>query len=280
MGSQAPRAPPDAYEANIGMPKKPKNESTISPNALKAIQEAWPHDIVEMPHPLDLDDEDEDRHLASVFEDLRDRLSAIEGASLMSERASDGTSPQDKPPPKPSFWDDDDAWLEGGFDEPEASYHLFFLGLTDPAVQFETESEEPVDYDDEDAGMHLVKGAGTVGCAIAVSLVAPVALIVPDQMEHYDDGSHSNPSIDVHIFDLDGTPMDMDDFIRNEHSQEAYDLICELRNEITDVLQSLGITVLPKDDAEKPAPWLKERLRQRLRRRPRSGPHRQAKPWR
>jgi len=232
-------------------------ESNIRADILEAIRKAWPRDVVEMLAHFAYDDGEEQQcYLAEVFDELRRGLASIKGASLMYERAADGTSPQHQTQRHPSLWDDDDDLpMDDG--EPDASYHLFFLGLRAPEAQFETESQEPVDYDDEDAEMKLVNGTGSVGCAVAVSLVAPLALIVPDSIEQYDSGTHTCPSIDPHIFHIDGGPMDMDDFIRNEHSHEAYDLICELRNEITGVLESLGISVLAKDEAEKPAPWLK-----------------------
>ena len=239
--------------------RKECTEPPIRPDILEAIRAAWPNGVVEMPSPLDLDFEDEDRYLAGVFEELRGGLSAIKGASIMYERESDGTSPEDSAGAPRMLWDDDDddSWEMGGFDEPNASYHLFFLGLTDPKLKFETESEELVDHGEEPPDTQLVKGTGTVGCLVAVSLVAPLALIVPDQVEQYDDGSIPCPDIGPHVFHVNGGPVDMDEFIRVEHGQEAYDRICELRTEITTVLESVKIAVLPKDEAEKPIPWLK-----------------------
>ena len=242
------------------MTRTPDDESTIRPDILEAIREAWPNGVVEMPPPFALDDEDEDCYLVGVFDELHDGLSAIKGASIMHERASDGTSPEDRASAQRMLWDDDDdddPWAMGGSDEIDASYHIFFLGLTDPKMKFETESEELVDHDEEPPETQLVKGTGTVGCLVAVSLVAPLALIVPDQMEQFDDGSRPCPDIGPHVFHVNGGPMDMDEFIRVEHGQEAYDRVCELRTEITTVLESVKIAVLPADEAEKPVSWLK-----------------------
>lgn len=114
-----------------------------------------------------------------VYLQLRTELGRIENASLYFERDPDGG-------PGWTVASDD-----GEDDDLSYSYYLFFLSYR--GLDFEAEGE----FLDQDGIAHQVEGTGRAGCSVAVSMVAPVAAVVLQTIEEYEDGSCSIPDIDT-----------------------------------------------------------------------------------
>ena len=234
------------------------DETDIREDILEAIHTAFPDGTVDMPF------DDEECHLAYVFDELRAKLAAIEGTHIPYERKPYGGSE----------WEEDAGPEESLADSsgPSSSYHLFFVGLSDAKFRYQTETDDP-DYDSEERGFDLrdiegdeepgedrvggtVRGEGTPGCVTAVSLVAPFALIEMGTMEHYDTGGYTVPDIGPRFFSESGEPVDSDIGVRETVGEEAYARLCQLRDEIAGRLDSVGIAVLPREEGAKPATFL------------------------
>ena len=79
---------------------------------------------------------------------------------------------------------------------PGRAYQLLFLALRDEPFRYATE-----DMVEDEAGVQTrVQGIGRIGCTVAVSLLAPVAMVKFGDMEQLDDGSQILPQIDDNIF--------------------------------------------------------------------------------
>ena len=220
------------------MHNKKRKAANIGKDILDAIHKAFPNGIVEMSIRFD------ESYLRDIYPKLKMELSRIEGAELSYERDAKGgprgeesSDPEEDPP----------DWSEQC-----SSYNLFFVGLTDQRFQYEYESEEP----DEDGNMHKVEGIGMIGCTVAVSLLAPYALIKLRCYERFEGGGETCPDIEHQIFSLEGGPIEMENHFRETMGEEAVQSIQALRATITKVLESFGITPLPREDEEKPVPRL------------------------
>jgi hypothetical protein len=232
---------------------KRRINSTIREDLLEALDNAFPHDTIELWYSSD------ESYLDDVCEELRANLSQLETASLDYERDWQGDEPrfEDMQGVLPFRFE------EGDLDEDEPvpgdpledlcySYHLFFLGLKEDKFHYECENEI---LEEEDV-RETVYGTGTVGCAIGISLFAPFAVIMPSSMETNDYGPSLYPDIDPCIFDLDFKPVDMTEHFREMIGDEGVQALGQLRTQIISILESFGIELLPDEEAEKPVPWL------------------------
>ncbi len=64
---------------------------------------------------------------------------------------------------------------------------------------------------DEDGELRRLSGEGRIGCSVGVSLVAPFAVGALAEMECFENGSRSEPDIELHIYSLDGKKIDPGD---------------------------------------------------------------------
>ena len=232
--------------------------SEIREDILAAIRRIHPGRIV------DIDCDVDDSYLWNVYSEIQDGLSEIEGATLPYEREWEGNPDWEGR----SNWDDDeDSWEDLPMEEELiSSYHLFFLELTEVDFKFTIENDEDDeweddeddedDWDDEEGGRRR-KGTGTVGCAVAVSVLTPFALIEFSDRVAFDDGSLSEPDIFSHVFDVGGEPVDMGAYFQESMGDRTVQRLASLREDITRILKTQGVTVVPAEEAKKPVPWLR-----------------------
>jgi hypothetical protein len=206
-----------------------------------AIGRAWPDGVVEM---IDL----EEAPLREACAKLKGRLSRIPGSDLVFEREAAGrprwgeNADSDEDPPE--------------WDEPARSYHLFFLSPKDRHYSFDTETVEP---DDEGIEQRFA-GQGRIGHVVAVSLVAPFALVAIDQFEVFESGSYSEPSAEAHLFDLDGTRLDMERHYMDVFEEEGplvMQGLAKQREKIARILKALAISIIPEKHLNTPVPGLR-----------------------
>jgi hypothetical protein len=132
------------------------------------------------------------------------------------------------------------------------SYLLMFLTLRGEPFRYETEDL----VEDESGVERKVQGSGCIGCTVAVSLLAPVAIVRFGDMEHLDDGSHILPQLDDNIFDLDGHPIDPQMHFRRMMGEEAVEALRRLAETITERLAAHGVRTLAVSELQKPLRWL------------------------
>jgi len=199
----------------------------------------FPEGIVELPGNFDEVD------IEAASADLRKQLTDIEGADLLYEQ-----DPRGGP-----VWDDDvDPEEDPPTDfEHTRSYQLLFLALRDEPFRYATEDI----VEDESGVQTTVQGTGRIGCVVAVSLLAPVAIVKFGDMEQLDDGSQILPQIDDHIFDLDERPIDPEKHFRRMMGKEAVQALQRLAKTITARLAARGVRTLAASELQKPLGWLR-----------------------
>lgn len=204
-----------------------------------AIRDAWPDGVIDM--AVDWDD----APFWELYPKLRAAFSRIRGSVVCYEREPEGgprwseTSNPDEDPPD---WNDESR-----------SYWLFFVSSMDERFTFATDSTEP----DEEGHEERFSGEGRIGYVVAVSLVAPFAVVTLDQMEVFENGSRSEPDVDPHIFGPDGRKVDPEDYYRELVDEAGLMVLKALRPEIVRVLGQFAVGVIPEGDLERPVPWLR-----------------------
>ncbi len=247
----------------LAMSTKPRKRKAASPgkqcvglrrDVQEAIDRAWPDAIVERSFDSD------ESYFWEVHPKLSKAFHRIRNARLISEREGDGG---------PVWWDESDH-DEDPPDEIERSrsYHLFFVSPEGEAFTFETEAEgfeepEIMTEQSEETGRGgdlvpcRVPGTGRTGWVVAVSLVAPFAVIEFGDVVAYEDGSTTEAAIESYAETADGKPVNPEEQFRKSSSAQAYKTLVILRAKISDILEKCGITVLPAEEWRKPAPWLR-----------------------
>ena len=189
---------------------------------------------------------------------LKRALARLAGASVLFDRGRYGLSGNSDEFPS---------------DEPLRSYHVYCVGLRGEQFSYPIETETFGDVDDEghehdevDGGdlpgwRAGVRGTATVGCTVAVSLLAPVALVTPDVLERSDDGEvMTEPSPHPSRFSLDGGPLDAlsaDQPDRQIIGDEGMQEVSALRRRIVTLLEALDIAVLTDAEANTTVPGLR-----------------------
>jgi hypothetical protein len=220
----------------------------------EAIDRIWPDSIVEI--PLDPDE--------SYFFELHPKLTRalrhIRNTGLVYEREADGG---------PVWWEESDP--EG--DPPDEiersrSYHTFFISPNGKGFTFETEADsvtEPEFMTDdfaeagwgEEPPVSRISGSGRTGWVVAVSLLAPFAVIELGDMVTFEDGSTTEAEIESFGQTADGELIDPEKNFREVYGARACRTIVSLRAKIAEILEGFGIAVLPAEEWQKPAPWLR-----------------------
>ena len=230
-----------------------RQDTSVRKDVQEAIDRIWPDGIVEM-----LLDPDES-YFVEVHSKLSRALRRIGNASLVYEREADGgpvwseeSDPEDDPP-----------------DETERShsYHTFFVSPDGERFTFETESEvtEPefatADFADaeweEEPDVNRISGTGRTGWVVAVSRLAPFAVIELGDIVTYEDGSTTGAEIESYAQTPDGEPIDSEKHFREAYGASAYKTISSLRVKIAGILDGFGIVALPPQEWRKPVPWLR-----------------------
>lgn len=227
----------------------------LRPELVEALNAAFPAGIVEAVwHGFDLE---------AVEDGLRSKLAGLEGASLLYRRTLEGDETWDPPEgfdlEDPAKGDEDEWRREewGGEDElggydPGRSYALFFLSPRGEGLQFEIQG----DFMDEAGHVHPTKGVGRVGWVVAVSGLAPFALLRVTSLDAEERFGLSSPDIQSRYVDAAGMPMGEDEAFLDMLGPEGTALLDDLRRGIARALESLGITTLPEEELRQPVSWL------------------------
>ena len=220
--------------------KKARHRQTELPKHLAdAIRDAWPDGVIDV--SVDRDD----APFWDVYQKLKAALSRFRRSAIFFEREPEGgprwdeTSNPDEDPPD---WHD-----------ASRSYGLFFVSSIDERLRFETDTNEP----DEEGIERRFQGEGRIGYVVAVSIVAPLAVVALDQMEVFENGSRSEPDVEPHIFDLDGRKVDPEDHYREFVDEAGFTVLKGLRAEIVRVLGRFAVAVIPEGDLERSVRWLR-----------------------
>ncbi len=190
-----------------------------------AIWKAWPDGVVNIPA-------NPETSLSDIYSRLKDRLSQVPGASVKYERAPQGQTNPDEGP---------------------CSYWVVFIAPTAELYNFTSDSIRP----DEDGVDQPVSGEGWMGCMVAISAIAPFAVVRLDELEVYENGSKMVPEVEPHMCDFDMRPLDME-----KHYLEVFDeyglvVLTELRAAVYRILEELEIPVIPQAELERQAPGLR-----------------------
>ena len=87
--------------------------------------------------------------------------------------------------------------------------------------------------------------------------LAPVAIIALESIITYESGSYTIPDIEPTIFNLDGTLASVDDHYREMFFDNGLRTLHNLRDKIFEILEAHHITVIPQEEMDKPAQWLR-----------------------
>ncbi len=204
-----------------------ESSQPIRPDVDAILRQAYPRGV--MAPAFDI----QTSHLADVFPRLKTRFLELDGAAVGYERDPLGGR----------GWSAGDGRLPSGpgagaGDDPPSSYYLFFLAAT----------AEPCRVGD---GETL-----KIGYSVALSVMAPLALIVLNHMDN-DDFSFSVPDIVPEEVEVSsGEEVEIGSFCRRNLSPEGVATLERLSEEITAVLEQFGFRVLPEEEQAKPIPWL------------------------
>lgn len=198
-------------------------------------------------------DPDEGTYLAEVYPKLTSRLRKIPDVRILFEDPGASRLPGDEWASKgAAAWDhEEDDFPES--DKLEKSYHHFFLGLRDESCRYVIEDTE----ENEDGEAVSVERIGTIGCLVAISELAPVAVIQFDSIEQSEEWGDLLPDVGEHVFSLDGKPIPMETYFLETHGHEGVKQLRRLRDRIARVLDSLEITIIPPEACNEPVAWLK-----------------------
>jgi len=241
-----------ARKQNAGSPKTQR--ASLRKDVQEAIDRAWPAGLVELSFDPD------ESYFCEVNPKLSQALRRIPHAQLLQEREAEG---------RPIWWDNSDPEEDPPDEHKHArSYHLFFISPEDAAFRFEAEAEgiaEPEFMTEEfaeagwgeDPVMCPIAGSGRTGWVVAVSLVAPFAVIELCDVTSYEDGSTTEAEFEAYAKTEDGKQIDAEQHFRKTHDAQPYQTLVKLRARISDILQKRGITVLPAEEWRKPVPGLR-----------------------
>lgn len=228
------------------MATRRKPDPDLGKDVREAIKRAWPDGVVEMGF------DPNESYFWDVYPKLATAIQRIKGARLGHEREPEGG---------PVWFDDSDPEDDSPDDQERSrSYHLFFVCPEGEAFTYEAEIEtlaEPSwDEDENEPPMETVAGTGNTGWSVAVSLIAPFAVITLSKLETFEDGSTSDPSIESDGFTETGQRIDPEAEFRKFKGEQVFEVLLKLRGRICDILDRYGIGVLPEEEWRKPVPWL------------------------
>ncbi|MFH0902187.1 MAG: hypothetical protein V2A73_16265 [Pseudomonadota bacterium] len=223
------------------MPRKTRSSKTqparrrgsgIPADLDDTLRKALPDGIVELQASAD------ESWFAEVEDELRSRLSRLDGADVEFEKPAE---------PSCSVQDDEDDWEEPpACNESSRSFHLFFVVPNDSWARCQIELERSY----EDDQIEHLQGTELVGCAIGVSLLAKVALVRLTSLIIYGDGSSSiEPSIHPNIIDEENKPVDPHDYWARRYQGEELRALLDLEQQVSGALASLGIRLLSDQEA-------------------------------
>jgi hypothetical protein len=185
---------------------------------------------------------------SSWFLKLRPKLArafkGLKGAHLLFEREAEGD---------PVWWPESDPDPEPP-DECQASrsYHVYFVVPDGDAFEFTIATEDYI------AGsIETLHGDGQTGWCVAVSLLAPFAVITLGERIEYDNGDSREPAIESTLETVEGVPIDPERHFCEMVAEEAFSHLTAVRRKITEALENYGVAVLPPQEWKKRAPALR-----------------------
>ncbi len=230
--------------------KRAHPDAGLREDVRQAIERAWPDDVIEMPNAF------EESWFDGVKAHLGRDLRRIKGVGFFYEQGPDGLPPST----------DDEDEESPAERENSRSYHLFFLSPAGDEFAFAAETEDYVEPDvcDEESMeepeflAETVAGRGRVGWSVAVSRVAPFALITLSNMTTFDNGTVWEPGLEPHAETEDGMRLaDPEAHFHEQLGEEAFTVLAQLRAKLAKILEKREITVLPETEWWKPVPWLR-----------------------
>jgi len=230
--------------------KRAHPDAGLREDVRQAIERAWPNDVIEMPSAF------EESWFDDVEAHLGRDLRRVKGVGLFHEQSPEGLPP--------SMESKDEEYPAES--EHSRSFHLFFLSPAGDEFAFAAETEDYVELDDCDEESmaepeflaETVAGHGRVGWAVAVSLVAPFALIRLSDMTTFDNRTVWEPGLDPHAETEDGMRIaDPEAHFRKQAGEEAFAVLAQLRAKLAGILEKREIAVLPETEWCKPVPWLR-----------------------
>jgi hypothetical protein len=242
---------PKQQKRRTGSPQKPT--ANLRQDVQEAIDRVWPKGIVEMPFDWD------DSYFHEVYTKLSGAFDRIPRAQVFEREAEREAVWWDGSDPEQDLLDNM---------EPSRSYHVFFVSPDGEAFAYETEIEtisEPEEITEdceeagwgEDAPVILVPGKGRTGWVVAVSLLAPFAVIELGDVASFEDGSTDEAEIEPYAETADCQRIDLEERFRKMKGAAAYEILVRLRAKISGILEKSGIAVLPAEEWRKPAPKLR-----------------------
>jgi len=234
------------------MAPRRKQDAGLRVDVLEAIERVWPDGVVDMTF------DSEESYFWDVHPRLTRAFQRIKGVRLLREREADGG---------PIWWGDSDPDEDPPDDITHSrSYHLFFVSPEGEAFTFETETEEideeamAEEFDEtglENEPMITVSGQGRTGWSVAVSLLAPFAVISLGDMATFEDGTTDEPAIERYVQTEEGDQVDLEADFQKSKGEQAFQVLQDLRGTISGILEKHGISVLEKEEWSKPVPWLR-----------------------
>ena len=110
----------------------------------------------------------------------------------------------------------------------------------------------------EEPPVSRISGTGRTGWVVAVSLLAPFAVIELGDVVAFEDGNTTEAEIESHGQTPDGKLIYPEKNFREVYGARACKTIVSLmRAKTADILEGFGIDVLPAEEWQKPAPWLR-----------------------
>jgi hypothetical protein len=198
----------------------------------EAIGRLWPDGMVTM--NVDY----EDSWFLAVQPKLARAWNRLKGAQLIFEREAEGgpiwrpASDPDQEPP--------------GERAANRSYHLYFVVPDGVRFEFTTEMEDNID-----GRIEKVHGNGQTGWCVAVSLLAPFAVITLGERIAYENGDVMEPTLESYLETIEGDPIDPEQHFREMVAEEAFSHLTAVRRKIVGTLEKLGVTVLPQEEWKK-----------------------------
>lgn len=236
---------------------KPTQKIT-SGTLAKLIKTAWPDGIVEMPI------EEDESYFWDIYDKLKAKISKVRGAWMFHERCAS--------PDVSSIDDEDENGLDEAWQEGSRSYHLFVIE-PQPAIMLpidqeeDTEEDEGLQADDawDDVETESEFGAegfdepevigSSLGFLLAISLVAPVAIVMEYPLKETEYGTDASPPL--------GLPCAVDSggkIVEPDHwshlSAEDRKRAAAIRERLVRAVEETGLTVLPFDQRQKRVPGL------------------------
>ena len=215
-----------------------KRAAGIREDVVNLIRQLFPDDLLGMPELREC-------WFGEIHSKLNDELSRIPGTVLAYERDAHGHVRCTK--------DRERGDSLTGADHQRCTYHTFFAEITSEEFRYEAEGLQP----DENGKLHRVTGTGSIGCVVAVSMRAPFAAVMFEELEDFGREGHSNPDIHPHMFELNGAIRDLDVHFGEMFEEKGVKALHALRSEIVAILESFGIVVLPEEELRKPVRWLR-----------------------